>query len=171
MIDSKESCNAALHRLLKATLRYEQLVAVRDTEIAAIQKQHSPSIATAVTQQVELSGEIETYYLEHREELQVDGKKSIQLSDGVLGMRAPTNPALIPLNDKWTWEKIEAKLRELWKAKYFHKPKAPAHDKVKIKRDMDTAGLKECGMKLDDREQFFLELNRLADADEQAHAA
>lgn len=73
----------------------------------------------------------------------------------------------MPLNSKWSWEKIEAKIRELWgQTKYFNKPKPPGPDKAKLKKELSEEQLKEAGMKLDDEESFYYELNRLAAADE-----
>ncbi len=153
-----------MHRLLIATLRHERLVAERDAEIAAVGKQRNPSIEKTAGDMATFEAQIQQYYVANREELE-QGKKSVQLSNGLIGMRAPSNPGLVPLNDKWTWAKIEAKLRELWKAKYFHKPKPPGPDKVKLKKELDEKQLKECGLKLDTTETFYLELNRLAEAD------
>lgn len=157
--------DVTMHRLLVYTLRQERLVAERDAEIAVIQKHRNGAIEKTAADIAQFEFQIEQYYLANRETLE-QGKKSVQLSNGLMGMRSPTNPGLVPLNDKWTWEKIELKLRELWKAKYFHKPKPPGPDKVKLKKELDEKQLKECGMKLDTTESFYYELNRLAPPDE-----
>jgi hypothetical protein len=161
-LHSIDDCDGALYRLLKATLRTEMLVARRDSEVATIQKQYATQIAKSGIDTASLEAEIEAYYDAHRDELERDGKKSVQLANGTLGMRAPSNPPLVPLNAKWNWEKIEAKLKELWSKKYFHKPKPPGIDKVKAKKDLTEEQLKECGLKLDATEKFYYELNRLA---------
>jgi len=164
-IETVGECDRALHRLLMVTLRREKLTADRDSEIAAIQQRFSTPIAETRIKTTVLEQQIQAYYEEHRKELEIEGKKSIQLSAGLLGMRAPTNPGLIPLSEKWTWDKIEAKLKEVWKNKYFHKPKPPDPDKVRIKKELTPEQLRQCGMRLDTDEKFYLELNRLAAAD------
>jgi len=120
--ETLEDLNRVLGRLLKATLRAEKLTAERDLEIAAIQKRRGQAIDKASADVALLESIIEAAYREHRDEWQQD-KKSLQLGYGLVGMRAPSNPSLIPLNAKWSWEAIEDKIRELWKIKYFHKPK------------------------------------------------
>jgi hypothetical protein len=164
-LDSLTAVDVTMHRLLISTLRHERLVAERDCEVAAVQKQRNPSIEKAAAEIALFESQIQQYYLANRQDLE-QGKKSIQLSNGLMGMRSPTRPALVPFSDRWTWEKIEAKVRELWKSKYFHKPKPPAVDKEKLKKWLDKDQLKECGLKLDTTETFYLELNRLAMPDE-----
>jgi Bacteriophage Mu Gam like protein len=164
-IQTIPQCDAALYRLLQATLTSERLTATRDSEIAAIQKKYQSNLQKADAQIAALESGIQAFYVAHRDELEQDGKKSLQLSNGLLGMRAPTNPGLIPLNDNWSWEKIAQRVKELFKLKYFHPPKPPNLDKVKLKKELSADQLKRCGLKLDDSEKFYLELNRLAAAE------
>jgi len=169
-ISSVGHCDLALGRLLGATLRLEGETAKRDAEILAIQKRYAPKLQTAGLVIGVLESQIQEFYSRHRAELEVDGKKSIQLKYGLLGMRAPSHPALEPLNQKWTWKEIGAKVKELWKSKYFHKPKPPGLNKNKLKDELTADQLKECGMKLETTESFYIELNRLAAPDEVATA-
>ncbi len=164
VLESLSDVDAKMYRLLLSTLRHERLVADRDREVAGIQKQHNPAIEKTAAEISLFESQIQQYYLANRDALEQD-KKSVQLSNGLMGMRSPTNPGLVPLNDKWSWEKITAKIRELWKAKYFHKPKPPAVDKVALKKGLDKDQLRACGLKLDTTETFYLELNRLAAPD------
>jgi hypothetical protein len=94
--------------------------------------------------------------------------KSIQLANGWLGMRSPSHPALVPLNAKWTWNKITEKVRELWQRKYFNPPRPRTIDKDGLKKALTVEQLAECGLRLDTEETFYLELNRLAISDEVA---
>ncbi len=169
-IQTRADCDRALSRILQATLRSEALTAERDKKIADIQKEYSPRLAKAALTISTTEAELQTFYTTHRQELETDDKKSVQFEHGVLGMRAPTNPGLVELNSKWTWEKIAAAVKAAWKSKYFHKPKPPGLDKVKLKKELTPEQLRECGMKLDTEERFFYELNRLAAPDEAAVA-
>lgn len=167
-VTSLSECESALYKLTQATLTEEAKIADRDKEIAVIQHRYAPAIERAAAQKVALGAAIEAYYREHRSEIEVDGKKSLQLHSGVIGMRAPSNPALIPLNDKWSWERITDMVKELFGAKkFFHPPKPPALDKTKIKKALDEKALAGCGLKLDTEERFYYDLNRLKVADEQ----
>src|ERR1700722_1423528 len=160
VLESLLAVDVAMHSLLISTLRHEHMVAERDREIAAIHKARGPAIDKAAIEQSILEAQIQVYCRVHPECFE-EGKKSVQLTNGLMGLRT-SNPSLEPLNKKWTWELIEAKLRELWKSKYFHKPKPPGIDKTKLKKGLDAAQLKECGLKLETYEGFYLELNRLA---------
>src|SRR5579872_3849475 len=154
-LENLTGVNLAMRKLLLATLKHEKLIAVRDREIAAIQTHHGPAIDKAWSDIALYEAQIETYCREHPESFE-PGQKSVQLSNGLMGLRS--SPAsLVPLNDKWDWAKIEAKFREFWKSRYFHKPKPPGLDKVKIKKSLDESQLKECGLKLEVTESFYLE--------------
>ena len=160
VLESLLAVDVKMHSLLISTLRHERLVAERDREIAAIHKARGPAIDKAAGEKVMLEAQIEVYCRTHPESFE-EGKKSVQLSNGLMGLRTGP-PALEPLNKQWTWEKIEAKLRELWKKKYFHAPKPPGVDKAKVKKGLNKDQLKECGLKLESPENFYFELNRLA---------
>jgi hypothetical protein len=165
---STVDCDQALGKLLAETLRTEKLTAERDSEIARIQKQYQPRLLKSALTIASLEGEVQAYYEAHRAELEQDGKKSVQLQNGLLGMRAPSHPALEPLNSKWSWAKIETQVRELWQRKFHHPPKPRTLNKVKLKADLTAEQLAECGLKLDTEESFYYELNRLAAPDEVA---
>ena len=140
-------------------------------DVAKAQKAYSAQIAKTLEEIAGIQTQIETTYTANRTALEIDGAKGVQLQHGFLGFRLPSNPALVPLNDKWTWKKILVALKKTWKTKYLLKPKAPGPDKVTIKKDLDAEQLAKHGMKLDDAENFYLELSRLPEADEVRAAA
>jgi len=154
----------ALRMLLRSTVTEESILAARDAEIANIQTRYSFDLAETAREIAAAERALEEYYTEHPPE----GQKSLQFAHGLIGMRAPSNPALVPLDGKWTWKKIEGKLKRLWKSKYFHAPKPPGIDKVKIKRELSAEQLAAAGLKLDATESFYVELNRLDLAEKKA---
>lgn len=155
----------ALKQLLEATLTAEQETAARDVEIAKIQGKYHARIIAAQTSCATLETEIEQFYREHRAKLEPPNKKSLDLQFGTVGLREPSNPSLVPLNEKWTDAKIRRKVKSLWGMKFFRKPPPPAIDKNALKRDRTPEQLAQAGLKLDDTEKFHLSLNRLAAAD------
>jgi Bacteriophage Mu Gam like protein len=165
-VDTLADCDSALSKLLKATLAHESAVAERDSEILLVQKKYATRIEKASFLKATLEAEIEQFYRQNCETLAPAGQKSLQLASGNIGLRAPTNPALVPLSDKWTWEKISATVKKVWKKRYFHAPKPPGLDKVALKKSLTPAQLAKLGLKLDDTENFYLELNRLAVTEE-----
>ena len=161
----------ALGKLLSITLSHESQTAARDAAILLIQQEYSPVINKDAARISKLTAEIEAFYRANSSELAPNGEKSLQLGYGLVGLRAPANPALVPLDDRWTWEKIAVKLKAEFGKRFFHLAKAPPIDKVKVKKLLSAEQLTKVGMRLDSTEAFFLELNRLAPADEQQAAA
>jgi hypothetical protein len=92
-------------------------------------------------------------------ELEKGGKKSFQLTYGIVGRRLGQS-ALKPLNRAWTWESIAVKLRTLYKSKFFHEPTAPKVDKDLVKANLTPDELKECGLKVEQEESFYAETDR-----------
>lgn len=153
-------CQNALRLLLEATAAQEAAVAAQDLEISKIQAKHAPKIARFSSQIETLHEELEAYYRANRAKLETEGRKSVKLSYGVIGMRSSGNPALVPLNAKWDWKKIAAKVRAVWKSRYFHDPKPPELDKVKLKSELKPDQLAKCGLKLEAAEAFYIDLDR-----------
>jgi hypothetical protein len=163
-LSTAADADEALRMLLRSTVTEESILAARDAEIANIQTRYSFDLAETAGEISMAEKALEEYYVEHPPA----GQKSMQFAHGLIGMRAPSNPALVPLDEKWTWKKIEAKLKRLWKTKYFHRPKPPGIDKVKVKRELSAEQLAAAGLKLDATESFYIELNRLATVDKKA---
>ena len=164
-------CDRALYQILLATLRHEKAVAERDREVLRVQKSTAPVIDKAAADIAALEADVQALYVANRKNWEADGRKSLELPNGLLSMRDPPSPALLPLNKLWSWPKIEAALRKTWQSRYFHKPKPPGLDKVMLKKELTPAQLKDHGMKLDDSETFHIDLNRLTVPDEIGEAA
>jgi phage host-nuclease inhibitor protein Gam len=141
-------------------LEMESTVTARDAEVSAILVRYGAVLPAIAGRMVALEENLEKYYTANRVLIEQDGKKSVQLGNGLIGMRAPANAALVPMAG-WTWERVTKKLKSLFKARFFHKPKPPAPDKVKIKRELTVAEMAKCGITLDTTESFYVELNRL----------
>ena len=152
-----EEADDALLKLLDATLTKERIIAMRDTQVAQIQRKHVVSIAAATADANILEDQLELYYRAHPP---VEGKH-IKLAHGTIGMRTASQASLVPLSDKWTWEKISAKIRRSFKAHYFHPPKPAALDKNKVKKELTEEQLEKHGLKLEERESFYIDMPRL----------
>lgn len=149
-----------MRRLLDATISLEKVVATRDGKVAVVQSQYAEAIAGQSGLVSTLEGQLEEFYRAHPPA----EAKSIRFPHGLIGVREASQAALLPLNEKWTWEKISRKLRRVFKARFFHTPKPPGIDKVKIKRELSAEQLAACGMKLETSETFYVELARLPEA-------
>lgn len=166
-----DQADQALALLLVTTIKQESLIAARDQRIASIQAEYAEELCEAARVTEALTSNIEAWFLAHGAQYLEDDKKSIQLAHGLVGTRLPANPALVPLNEKWPWDKIGRKLKRLFKARFFHAPKPPDIDKNKIKKALTPEQLATCGLKLDDTEKFYFELARLPQASKSAPIA
>lgn len=149
-----------MRQLLQATLEKESTVAARDAAVNAVAVRYSAALNDLHGRIALHEKHLQEYYSGHKPE---DGKKHLQLGYGVIGMRSASNPALIPLAD-WTWEKVSKKLKSCFKNRFFHAPKPPQPDKVKIKKELGPEELAKVGLTLDDSESFYVDLNRLNSA-------
>lgn len=168
---SVQHANDALQQLQQTVLERDSKLIARNAEIAAIQVRYASDLATADGRIARLEADLETFYGANQAEIERGGKKCLQLGYGLIGMRAASNPALVPMAEKWTWEKIAKKVKALFKGRFFHDPKPPGLDKVKIKREMTPAQMEKCGLKLDDSEHFYIELNQIKASDKLPKAA
>ena len=80
---------------------------------------------------------------------------------GTIGERT-SPPALVPLNRKWRWRAIGAALLGKHGAGYFLPAGEPKPDKDKIRAGLDEEQLRICGLKVEQEEAFYIELDRSA---------
>ena len=162
---SPDWLNSALRKLLEATLALESETAQRDLEIAATHAKYEPKIKAAELAMASLSAQIESHYREHREQLEREGQKCLQLEYGEIALRIPSTPALIPAKG-WSWAKIARETKKVWGPRYFLKPRAPSLNKIKLKAELSAVQLAKIGLTVDATESFSIQLNRLAPADQ-----
>lgn len=148
-----KDANVAMAELLDATIRLKAAEAARDKDVLAVQQKYGSKIALHSAAIEVLEGRLAEFAREV-------SAKNLKLTGGTITLRKATTPALIPL-EGWTWEKVEAKVRRIWKSKFFHKPKPPALDKVALKSDLDESQLERCGLQLDPAEHFHYTLDKL----------
>lgn len=157
---TEKDANQALVQYVDSSLDRVKATAQRDREVAVIQQKYHPAIDRATAEMEVIQLQLEQFYHSHKPA----AGRSIELAAGTIGMQLSSNPALVPLNEKWTWKRIEAKLRRAFKTKFFHAPKPPAIDKIKVKREMPAEDLKKYGMKLETSESFYIDLKALEKA-------
>jgi phage host-nuclease inhibitor protein Gam len=137
----------------------ESNVAARDQAISVIIKQYDPEIAQLDGSEKDLTLQLQSYYMENLGEVEKDGRKSVQLTHGILGRRL-TPPALKLANKSWTWSAVLASVQTMLGKKYitFADPKL---DKEAIKKaDLPADDLRKCGLVIDQDEAFYAETFR-----------
>jgi phage host-nuclease inhibitor protein Gam len=161
-LESLGECSRAMRQLLLATLDAEKKTADRDRAVAAILKDYEGSLTTLAAKRDDLELQLRNYYMAHLDEVEKDGRRSVQLTNGIMGRR--TSPsALKLLNKSWTWAAVREAIRAKW-GTAFLRFEDPEPDKDKIKAEILEEQLGECGLKLHQDENFYVELERPAEA-------
>lgn len=155
---SLEECEQAMHALLVATSSLVVLLAERDWAVATKQKEFESHIDILRAQKSELEEALKDYYMAHLGEIEKDGRKSLQLANGVMGRR-DNPPKLVPLNRSWTWAAVLVKVRSFFGDRFLRMCD-PELDKDRIKAEMPPERMRECGLKLACDETFYAEPER-----------
>jgi len=104
--------------------------------------------------------DLETFYKSQRKKVEADGKRSIELNHGRMGMRLG-NPTLALLKG-WKWEKVLLAIKERWHGKK-DLLSAIVTTKESVNKDGVKANLAEedlarVGLKIKQDDEFFLEV-------------
>ena len=103
---------------------------------------------------------LQAWYMAHHKTLELPGRKSVDMTYGTLGRRLG-NPTLKILNRSWTWAGVTQKVRAVYgSVAYFHEPKPPELDREKLRMGLDDEQLKVCGLKVEQEENFYCDLDR-----------
>jgi phage host-nuclease inhibitor protein Gam len=163
---TREDANGAIRDLLLATVELEKQQGALDlaraqatSEFEAVIDRYKSTIADIETQ-------LAAWFVVHEAELTGGKRKSVELAYGVIGQRLG-NPALVPLNRSWSWASITTKLKITYGVRFFADPPPPQPDKDLIRAELDADQLKACGLKVEQKERFFVELDRSSLAGDQ----
>ncbi len=157
-LGSIDDCTRAMGELLAVTIEVEVLVAERDLAVAQASKKFETRLDDAWARKGAVSASLEAYYYGHVLEIEADGKKSLQLANGVMGRR-DNPPALKPLNRKWTWAAILQAVTTGLGMSYL-RTREPELDRDKLKT-LPNEKLRDFGMKVESDETFYVEPARL----------
>jgi len=161
-LQSLDECSDAMRRLLLATLAREKLVANRDEQCVRVTKSFETEIGAETETERDLAAQLQDYYITHLPEVETPERRSVKLTYGTMGRRLSPE-ALKPRNKSFTWKAIKVLLRALKNGeRFFHVPKDPEPDKELIKKELSAEDLEKCGLKLEQEDEFFIELNRTA---------
>jgi phage host-nuclease inhibitor protein Gam len=158
---SLPDCTEAMRKLLIVTTELERTHAERDAAVARLTKTYQPDLNRLNAQKADLELQLQQYYFGHLAEVERDGKKSIELVHGVMGRRlAPS--ALKLLNKAWTWAAVLVALRQKFGDRFLRK-REPEVDKEAVKDGLPETDLAAFGLKLEQEESFYIELQRPED--------
>jgi len=145
--------------LLVAVVNLEELEAQRALAVATASSGFEARIDQTRATRDELLAALKAFYYAHLGEVERDGKKSVQLANGVMGRR-DNPPKLAPKNRSWTWAAILICLREKFGDRFL-RSREPEIDKDRVKAEIAPDDLGNYGLKLDQEETFFAEPARL----------
>jgi phage host-nuclease inhibitor protein Gam len=158
-LSSIEDANRALRALLLAEVELERQVGALDIARAEATSKFEKPIDKQKAVIADLTLQLQTWYMSNHDELERDGAKSLRLTFGVIGRRLG-RPSLKPLNRSWTWASIAVKLRSVYSSRFFHAPEEPKIDRERARQELTIPQLKDCGLRVDQEETFFVETDR-----------
>jgi hypothetical protein len=156
-LQMRDDAVSALRDLLTAQIELEAIQGQMDLARAAATAKFEKYLDAKKLLIDDLTEQLHTWYLVHGHP--ADGRKSIDLTYGVIGERT-SPPALKPLNRKWNWKAIAAKLMGTHGSKYFHPAADPAVDKDRVRAELNEDQLRACGLKVEQEEVIYIELDR-----------
>jgi phage host-nuclease inhibitor protein Gam len=157
-----DECQEAMRLLKLSAIEQERLEGARDKAIAGITEKYAGEITAAADAVKDLTLQLQNYYMTHLADLESEGKKSVRLRHGVMGRRLGS-PALRLVNKSWSWASALVKLREKWGDRFI-RTADPEVKKDEVKKaDLEAADLRECGLKIDQDEDFYAEPDRGAE--------
>jgi hypothetical protein len=155
-VTSIEQANSVLFELLKEEIELGKQVGAMSMARAESSARFELPIERAKLKIGDLTDQLQIWYMANAAELEVDGRRSVQLHYGVVGRRKG-NPTLKPLNKAWTWAAIAVKLRSLYLGRYFQAAPEPAIDREKVRTELTGDELKNAGLKVEQEVRFYVE--------------
>ena len=155
-ITSRESLEAAIAEVVRLKLTLASLIAAVESDKAAIEKKHAPSLAAKTNVIAEREAEIQGYCVAHRTELFPD-KKSLETRTAEIGFEL--TPWRVEKPRKITWEQVLARLRQLPFARKYIRLGNDVVNKEGLREDREklTADqLSQMGVMFAQDEQFFI---------------
>jgi len=159
-IQSVEEANAAMKALILAEVELEKVRGAMDLARAAATAQYEGQMDAAKVKYSDLFEALQGWYMGNHKALEMPGRKSVDMLYGVLGRRKG-NQTLKLLNRSWTWGAVAVCLRQKFSDTFFHEPKPPEIDKERVREDLTEDQLKAVGLKVEQEERFYAELDRL----------
>ena len=155
---TREDIEAAVRELCIASVRLDEEQARMNLELAAVRERYEPELAALSEIADEQTAIIRAWADAHPEEFAT--RKSIAMVHGTIGYRTG-QPTLKPIRGV-TWDKILAILRH--NLPHYVRVKEEV-DKEAILADREQLGdenLKTLGMRVEQAERFFVDVNREA---------
>lgn len=131
----------------------------RQESLLIVEEAYKQETARLMTKKAELATELEAFYKSNRKKVEADGRRSIDLAFGRLGMRKgkPT----LALAKGWKWERVLYAIKERWaKNKDLLESLVTTKESVNkegCKSRLDEEKLALVGLKVKQEDEFYYE--------------
>jgi phage host-nuclease inhibitor protein Gam len=163
VLTSLDECTAAMRKLALPDADHAVLQGELDRAIAALKKDYEKRLGALEEKRDDLELQLRNYYMSHLAEIEMDGRRSIKLLYGTMGRRWSA-PALKLLNKSWTWAAVKDLVATALGSAYLRIAE-PELDKEKLKTELSEEQLTAVGLKIDQTETFYVEIDRTPEAE------
>lgn len=150
----RAAADEAFAEYAKADARQHQIAAKMDVEITRIRDKYSGTLTDLQAAKEDAFEKIQSYAENNRDDF--GGKKSIELTHGIIGFR--TGTPKLKTRKGFTWESVKNLLKEFLPS-YVRVVEEPAKDRLLSDRDVPETFSKfeKCGIYVDQDESFYVE--------------
>ncbi len=143
MIRNWSDFDSMLREIALIDVAVTTAAATRNEAMITAETTYNTAAAPLLAKRAALGDELEAYYKTHRKEVEVEGKRSIDLTFGRAGMRKG-NPTLSCLKG-WKWEKVLAAIK-----KRFARNEDRLEQLITTKESVNKDGVKAAGFDADE---------------------
>lgn len=159
MLNDWQDADKALREIAVLDLVMTEASARRQEALLVAEEAYKRETAPLATRKAELETELEAFYKANRKKVEADGRRSVDLAFGRLGMRKgkPT----LALAKGWKWERVLYAIKERWaKNKDLLESLVTTKESVNkegCKSRLDEEKLALVGLKVKQEDEFYYE--------------
>lgn len=158
MIKDWIECDNLLREIGVIDLICEEENSKLDQALLEAKNEHRKATAPLIAKKVALEAELEAFHKARRKEIEQDGKRSRELTFGVIGMRK--GKPRLALAKGWKWPAVLAEVKERWAKSDLLKTLVKTKETLNkdgIKSRLDEAELETIGLQIKQGDEFYYE--------------
>ena len=151
--------NDALRQIAVLDGQVTDAAAIRDQQVLDAQTDYARITSGMTAQRAQLVEELEDFYRKQKKSVEADGRRSVELEFGKLGMRKG-NPTLKLLKG-WKWERVLSAAKHIFSdnkdllSALVTTKETPNKDGIKSR--LDEVGLARIGCRIVQEDEFWFE--------------
>lgn len=159
MLNQWKDADEALRKIAVIDVVITEASARRQEALLAAEDAYKISTARLFAEKAALANELEAFYKANRKKVETDGRRSVDLNFGRLGMRKG-KPALALLKG-WKWDRVLYEIKERWaRNKDLLESLVTSTESVNkegCKSRLDEEQMALVGLKVKQEDEFFYE--------------